>query len=165
MIQLVIGGPESGKSLRAEELATSLGASHLYYIATMRVMDDAGRKRVQKHRAQRSGKGFVTLELETDVDRALTLMEEPRRSVCLLECVSNLVGNLLYDLDGRIRETADDALIESVLSQIGRLTEGVRDTVIVSSEYEPDDADDAETARYKRVLHDVNMRLKGIYGA
>ncbi len=163
MIQLVIGGPDSGKSLRAEEIASSLKAERVYYIATMRVLDDAGRKRIERHRAQRAGRGFVTLEIETEVDRALTMMEEPAKCACLLECVSNLVGNMLYDPNGRISKITDDALIEDVLSQIERLTKGVRDTVIVSSEYAPDDADDDETARYKRLLHAVNMRLRGMY--
>ncbi|MCR4705596.1 MAG: bifunctional adenosylcobinamide kinase/adenosylcobinamide-phosphate guanylyltransferase [Lachnospiraceae bacterium] len=159
MIQLVIGGPDSGKSLLAEELTASVNAEHVYYIATMRVLDDDGRKRIQRHRAQRAGKGFITLEIETDIEKALRLMDMPLESVCLLECVANLVGNLLYGKTGRITDQTDDAIIESVLSKIRHLSEGVRELVVVTSEYAPDDADDRETVRYKKLLHSVNERL------
>ena len=58
MIILVLGTPKSGKSLMAEELSLALNDSEKYYLATMRVMDQEGALRVEKHRKQRAGQGF-----------------------------------------------------------------------------------------------------------
>ena len=77
MFYLITGGSGSGKSEYAENLARKLGkstapdteAAPLYYIATMRVWDEEGRARVRKHRLQREGKGFLTLERFTDMEK------------------------------------------------------------------------------------------------
>ncbi len=97
MIKLITGPPDSGKSLRAEELAVQGGRKNLYYLATMKVMDEEGSDRVKKHRAQREGKGFATIEQPYDIIKALDVIKAPKESTVLLECLSNLVGNELHD--------------------------------------------------------------------
>ena len=97
MISLVVGGQNSGKSKFAEELAVKSGEGRLYYLATMKVCDEAGEERIRRHRKQREGKGFITIELQYGIDRAAEMMDEPAESVVLLECMANLVGNELYD--------------------------------------------------------------------
>ena len=77
MITLVIGKPDSGKSELAEELALSGGYKNRYYIATMKVMDEAGKARVEKHRKMREGKGFVTLEIPLFIEDALDDIRDP----------------------------------------------------------------------------------------
>ena len=65
MVALVIGGSGSGKSAWAEELACSLRAREggpLLYLAAMDPAGEEGRRRVERHRALRAGKGFLTLE-------------------------------------------------------------------------------------------------------
>ncbi|MCR5232464.1 MAG: adenosylcobinamide-GDP ribazoletransferase [Lachnospiraceae bacterium] len=97
MLKLITGPPDSGKSLRAEELAVQGGRKNLYYLATMKVMDAEGSDRVKKHRAQREGKGFATIEQPYDIIKALDVIKAPKESTVLLECLSNLVGNELHD--------------------------------------------------------------------
>ena len=53
MTSIVIGKSNTGKSLLAEKLALETGDEKVYYLATMNVMDDAGRERVEKHKKQR----------------------------------------------------------------------------------------------------------------
>ena len=48
----IIGGPNSGKSAKAEELALRTGLKP-YYLATMKVLDYTGRQRIEKHREMR----------------------------------------------------------------------------------------------------------------
>ena len=67
MIYLVIGTQNSGKSELAENLSMETGDSSRLYLATMKIYDEAGRERVKKHRQQREGKGFVTIEQELNV--------------------------------------------------------------------------------------------------
>ena len=50
MIALVIGGSGSGKSAYAEQMAVkAAGNGSLYYVATMQVYDEEGKKKVERH--------------------------------------------------------------------------------------------------------------------
>ena len=62
MLILVSGGSASGKSRYAEELVVRTQAGERIYVATMQVWDAESRKRVERHRAMRAGKGFRTVE-------------------------------------------------------------------------------------------------------
>ena len=70
MIVLVTGGSGCGKSTWAEKLVASLPEDNRFYIATMQVYDDESVKRVARHRAQRTDKGFITIECEKDLASA-----------------------------------------------------------------------------------------------
>ena len=67
MIVLVTGASGSGKSEYAENLVMEASFSNRYYIATMAVYGDEGRDKVLRHKRQRQGKGFVTLERQKDL--------------------------------------------------------------------------------------------------
>lgn len=159
MTVLVTGTPDSGKSRYAEKLVLDMcghagnpstrdASSHeLYYIATMRVVDEKSEARVRKHRQMRDGKGFVTLEIPYRVDRALKQISDPGHAVVLLECISNLAGNEMHDNPGRA--FADSGLSEDVwlkktaadiVSDIRVLADACKDMVIVANRFEPDDA-------------------------
>lgn len=62
MFVLVTGGAASGKSAYAENLLLRSPASPKCYLATMLAQDAESRARVERHRAMRKGKGFLTLE-------------------------------------------------------------------------------------------------------
>ena len=65
------GGSGSGKSAFAEQKAVSLAAGgELVYLATMQVYGEEGKKKVERHRQLRRGKGFETIERPVRVDRA-----------------------------------------------------------------------------------------------
>ena len=83
MIILVSGGAASGKSALAETLAGKLPGKK-FYLATMHRGDGESLRRIARHRVMRAGKGFETADVPPD-------------SVCLLECLSNLMANELYD--------------------------------------------------------------------
>lgn len=96
MMILVIGGSGSGKSSFAEQRLDALKDVQLkYYLATMMVFDEDGRKKVKRHKEQRQGKGFLTLEQPEDIEKAAENMQEGERAV-LLECMSNLVANEMF---------------------------------------------------------------------
>ena len=50
--KLIIDKQNSGKSLRAEGLAVSCGKP-LYYLATMKVMDEDGRRHILKYHTEK----------------------------------------------------------------------------------------------------------------
>ena len=169
MIIFVVGKQNSGKSRFAEELAAGSGTDRRYYIATMKICDEAGRERVIRHRKQRDGKGFITIELQYGINRAVQRMEEPKNSVVLLECVANLVGNEMYDNSERAwakvkkeeRYTAidEDEVTETVMKDIMLLADNVKELVIVSDEYDADGVQDEETRKYIGLIGLMNERL------
>lgn len=87
----VFGGMSSGKSRIAEELALGLQGERIY-LATMENTSDASRERIKKHRQMRAGKGFVTIEKEKHLSKLFLY-----NKVVLLECVSNLLANTMFD--------------------------------------------------------------------
>ena len=156
-VHVIIGKQNSGKSLRAEELAVSYGKP-LFYLATMKVMDEEGRKRVERHRKQREGKGFITIEREYD----LHAFSAPwQHATVLLECVANLVGNELFDNPHRpwsrepMKVDADE-FADIIVGDIKYLADSVENLIIVSSEYDLDEKTDEETQLYVRLLRRIN---------
>ena len=179
MIALVIGKPNSGKSIIAEEMAIGVQAYKRYYLATMKIYDDEGIKRVEKHRKQREGKGFETIEIPYGVDSVLQLIDRPKESVVLLECMSNLVGNELFEnnrhtelckLAGKITLRSSkseydeiyERFVADIISQIRALGAGVRELIVVSTEYEADDSYDSSTKLYTELMRSVNKELVSI---
>ena len=95
---LISGANGSGKS-RYAELLLSRTTGERYYIATMQPQTPENHQRIAKHRLQRQGLAFHTLELPCGLQNARL----PQAAVVLLEDVSNLLGNLLFEHNGTPR--------------------------------------------------------------
>ena len=166
MVTLIIGTPDSGKSALAEDIVLASECKNRIYLATMKVCDAEGEKRVIKHRTSRDGKGFVTLEIPFGVGRALEEIKEPSDSVVLLECISNLVGNEMHDdpkasLLCQPNTRNIEAFVSLVMSDIRTLAAGVKELIIVTNEYETDESYDDETKLYIELCNRVNRELAG----
>lgn len=180
MLYIVTGGSGSGKSEYAEQTAVQcrnrIGGT-LWYLATMRIWDDEGRKRVERHRRMRAAKGFETLERYTGLE-TLELREtfeelnpagldaeqetdslkywESRRvaqkQVLLLECMSNLVLNEFYD--------QENGAEERILQGIKHLQKQCGDLIIVTNEIFSDGVTyESESERYIELLGRINREL------
>lgn len=116
MMILVTGGSGSGKSAFAEDQVVSFGEAERVYIATMFPLMKRA-KRVQRHRNMRSGKGFETIECYTD----LAQVRVSKGSTVLLECMSNLVANEMFQENGAHERTVQEILkgVKSLLAQAG----------------------------------------------
>lgn len=157
MTVFVIGGSGSGKSAYAEETALSLSSSkRLYYLATMRALDAEGKKKANRHKKLRSGKGFLTVEQPTEIHRAMEKMDAGVRTV-LLECVTNLTANEMFS-GGEIKSERQTA--ELVIRGIELLRENVKHLVVVSGNvFEDGTVYDEATMGYIRAMGAVNRRL------
>ena len=72
MRALFIGGGKSGKSTAAQRLAAALAdGGPLYYWATMTPHDGEDEERIQRHRDDRAGMGFTTVERSFDLPAGL----------------------------------------------------------------------------------------------
>ena len=166
MITLIIGTNNSGKSELAEKLAVQRGTGRKYYLATMQLCDDASRARAEKHRRMRAGKGFLTIEKECRIREVLSSIEDAEEALVLLECVSNLVGNELHSDPKWLRsfgsgEAPEDTFTEMIVSDIKAVADRVRELILVTNEYDKDDAGyDRQTRIYVELLSRVNERLR-----
>lgn len=157
---LIIGGSGSGKSEYAEHYITSLfDNKRIYYLATMQVFDDEGRKKIERHRSLRQGKGFLTIEQPIDMEKSLTQMEQGENAV-LLECMSNLVANEMFC--GEIPKRKDE-VVEKIVSEIHALQEGVTELVIVSNNvFEDGIRYDNTTMEYLAAMGRINELLASL---
>ncbi len=159
MMHLITGGSASGKSAYAEAQAVTLAKAcegRLIYIATMEPFGTEGQARVEKHRRQRQGKGFETVERYRNLS-GLTWesAEKMKKPVVLLECMSNLAANELFEAGG-----TDEEVIHRITEGIRRLQKQTEHLIIVTNEVFSDGNDyPEETKRYIRLQGSVNHWL------
>ena len=73
---LLLGGSKSGKSMTAQRLAHALAdGAPMYYWATMEPTDDEDSARIERHRREREGWGFRTVERGRDLTAALPSLD------------------------------------------------------------------------------------------
>ena len=142
---LISGANGSGKSRYAERIVART-TGRRYYIATMRPCSEENLQRIEKHREQRKDLHFTTLECPTQVGTAAV----KTGSVVLLEDVSNLLANAMFECGGD--EMSVYADIEALLAHC-RLLVAVTITGLNADGY------DGETAAYIRALNGLNQRL------
>ena len=82
-------------------------------------------KRIERHQKMRAGKGFETVECYT----GLKNVKLPAGCVVLLECMSNLVANEMFEEQG-----AHDRTVSEVTKGIENLLEQAAHVVIVTNE-------------------------------
>lgn len=156
MFYLVIGGSGSGKSAYAEELMTGFqDVGKKYYLATMQVFDEEGKKKIERHRRLRQGKGFETIESPRDISRMAEKIEPV--SAVLLECMSNLTANEMFAEHG---VCSAKAVTEKILSDVRELKKRAKHLVIVSNNvFEDGITYDAATMDYIGALGKTNQAL------
>ncbi len=160
MIYLVLGTPDSGKSRRAEDLVAEIaGNGPKYYIATMIPFGESGKERVKKHRKMREGKSFETIEKTVKVHELIDELGNLPKATCLLECMSNLVGNEMHEEQNLPKscEEIADYITESVMS----LAQQAENMVIVANSFPLEgEGYDEDTKKYVRIVDMVNKNLK-----
>ena len=174
MIALVIGGSGSGKSAYAEQMAVkAAGNGSLYYVATMQVYDEEGKKKVERHQKMRAGKGFLTIEQPRRLKEAAKKVATERvpagkaaagvGKTVLLECMSNLVANEMFS-EENLSAVMDKEKIRQLSGEIINGVTALHDScdilIIVTNQiFEDGIRYDASTMDYIRLLGDVNRQI------
>lgn len=157
---LVTGGSGCGKSAYAEKRIREIAAAGhetIYYLATMQVFGEEGRKKVERHVELRRGKGMLTIEQTRDVADAIPKMTANSK-VVILEDLGNLVANEMFPENGSMLtwETVSD----KILAQIRQIDHGVSALVIVSNNVFEDGIDYEDgTRNYIRALGRLHQEL------
>lgn len=151
MLTVITGGSGSGKSAYAEDTILSYGEGERIYIATMFPFDEESHRRIARHRDMRKDKGFQTIECYTGLHK----LEVPAGSYVLLECMSNLVANEMYQEGG-----AGERTVETVLDGILCLKAQAARLCVVTNEIFSDcQPYDEETRRYQEYLGKINCQM------
>lgn len=151
MLTIVTGGSGSGKSAFAEDKVLAFGEAQRVYIATMHPFDEESHKRIERHRKMRAGKGFETVECYT----GLKDVKLPSGCVVLLECMSNLVANEMFEEQGAHEQTVKD-----IMSGIDELVRQAAHVVIVTNEIFSDAVVfDKEMDSYLEYLGKINQAV------
>lgn len=153
MLTFVIGGAGSGKSAYAERLLASCPGPR-YYLATMQVWDEECRRRVERHREMRAGKGFQTLECPLD----LAGLRLPAAGAVLLEDLTNLAANERYAPGGAGLDT-----LQAVSHGLEKLYRQTTDLIVVGNELFCGGTDyEGDTVAYLKLLADLHRRLASV---
>lgn len=148
-IQLILGPNNSGKSLYAENLVVQNTDCPLIYLATMVPQTHENFARIEKHRIQRLGKGFTTIEMPWNIDK----IDIPANSVVLLEDASNLLANGIFQYHANAQQC---------FAQIVNFAKHCRKLIIVSIAGLTAGDYDAETNHYIHQLNLLNEELEKI---
>lgn len=168
MMELVTGGSGSGKSAYAESvicgkhrlLCETTENAPLYYIADMVPYGRETEKKIEAHRKMRAGKGFATLEWYVDLPGKISAPDSPelKGSCVLLECVSNLTANEMYEPAGAQNTGGDTP--ESVIKGVRMLKERCAHLVVVTNDvFRESVPDSEEMTAYKGNLGMINRAL------
>ena len=147
MLTIIIGGSGSGKSAFAERLAADLPGTRIY-LATMAARDPESLERIARHRRQRRGLSFETLERPLDLEEA----ELPADANVLLEDLSNLLANEMFSPEGGGMDAVRRGL-DSLIRRCRNLTVVSNEIFSGGTEYE------GETLAYIQNLALLNRCL------
>lgn len=150
----VSGGCKNGKSYYAQRLAKAQSASFLYYIATMRPADGEDDRRIIRHKAEREGWGFITIEQAENIEHILH--KSDAAGSFLLDSATALLANEMFTEDGSVNENAAGKIIDG----FSQILQSVQNIVIVS-DYIYSDAmiyDDL-TEKYRKNLASIDKYL------
>ena len=128
----ISGGCKNGKSYYAQKLAKlqqkrELHELHeLYYVATMRPADGEDDERIARHKKEREGWGFATVEQPENICEVLRKCD--LGGSFLIDSATALLANEMFRADGSINENAAEKASRELLEVIN----AVGDIVVVS---------------------------------
>lgn len=168
MLELVTGGSGSGKSAYAEEhicrihriLSRKAGRKlPLFYIAAMIPRGEETLRKIERHRKMRETRGFQTLEWYTDIAGKIREKSLPENACVLLECLSNLTANEIYEPEGAGKRAAD-----AVTEGVRMLKDSCAAVVVVTNEVFSEVSSESgeetdEMTEYKKILGEINRTL------
>lgn len=147
----ISGGCKNGKSFYAQRLAKAQQTSGLYYIATMVPTDAEDDERVRRHRNEREGWGFKTIEQPVRIEDIL--LKSDSRGSFLLDSLTALLANEMFPPGGEADPLADKRIIQG----LSRITADIENIVIVSDFIYSDAlVYDVLTERYRKSLADID---------
>lgn len=153
MFVVIIGGSGSGKSEYAENTAvklhTTLETDNIIYIATMEPYGEEAQKKIERHRKMRAEKGFKTIECYS----GLKNLDIKAESVILLECMSNLTANEMFNKNNK-------NTLYDIMEGICKISANCSALIVVTNDVFSDDLNyDKEILNYIKCLGEINFKM------
>ena len=138
--ELILGGQKSGKSRRAEELASSWLAQSPHYravlIATAQAGDDEMRERIARHQQDRAERVPALLTIEEPLALAEAIKQHGNRhTLVLVDCLTLWLTNYLFpNVDFESNRPLAKALPEQAATILIAIKNAVGPVIVVSNE-------------------------------
>ncbi len=140
---VITGGSRSGKSTFAQQLAESRSATRIY-LATCPIIDGEMADRIEKHRRDRQGRNWQTIEEATDLAGALAKGVLAGRDqgkgemrpggVILVDCLTLWINNLLYQAERRGASLSEADIVAASQEVLQTARSGKGAIIFVSNE-------------------------------
>lgn len=129
MLVFISGGVRSGKSTFGEGLSGELAKARKIYLATSIAYDDEIFRRIELHREQRHGKGFVTIEKGTRIGDIADILVSS--DTVLLDCLGNLLANEMFNEEST---EPDDSIADRIFEDIQTINQKAENLIIISND-------------------------------
>lgn len=122
----ISGGCKNGKSYHAQRLAKAQRMGLLYYVATMKAVDAEDVARIARHRKERDGWNFNTIEQPVNIEKILTKCD--CGGSFLLDSLTALLANEMFLANGAVNMKASGKITDGLTQVISE----IKNIVIVS---------------------------------
>ncbi len=130
-MKLFLGGARSGKSSKADEVATE--HDDVVYLATGVVTDEEMEERVKRHKEDRPDH-WITIEEELDLGREFAkLKDEEFSGAVILDCLGFWVSNIIRNIDEDKNLSIEEAVSDKVCSDLRIVQDVDYELLIVSN--------------------------------
>lgn len=155
----ITGGVRSGKSAFAEQLAIKHAqktANNLHYIACGIPSDMEMQERIKRHQRDREQSGYAWRTWEQPVQLSCIANQFTGQDVILLDCMTTLLNNYLFQKKKNDAHTILKLLREDITELCSRAGE----VIIVSNEVLQDiPYEDELTLNYEKILGNVHQQI------
>lgn len=150
----ISGGCKNGKSYYAQRLASAQGGRRLYYIATMVSTGKEDDERIRRHRENREGWGFATVEQPRDIENILEKCDAG--GSFLLDSTTSLLANAMFPPEGAVWPEAEEKIILGLSAVLDKIK-----NIVIVSDYIYADAEDYDdyTEAFRRALARIDRAL------
>jgi len=156
----ISGGCKNGKSHYAQRLAQvqqpAKQADSLYYIATMKPLDTEDTQRIKKHRQDREGWGFATIEQPVDIEEILDKCNHNHSFI--LDSLTALLANEMFLPNNSVNEQAAGKIIRGLQKILDKIN-----NIVIVSDFIYSDAFMYEplTEKYRKSLAEIDRAAAG----
>jgi adenosylcobinamide kinase/adenosylcobinamide-phosphate guanylyltransferase len=159
-VTLVTGGARGGKSGYAQRLAESQPGARAF-VATCPVLDEEMAARIARHRADRAGRGWQTVEEPLHLAGALDRLHDV--PVVLIDCLTLWVNNLLWRAEEGGERLAEEGLTPELDRLAAALAAHRGHVILVTNEVGWGIVPDNEVARrFRDLAGRVNQRVAAL---
>ena len=148
----ISGGCKNGKSYYAQHLAKAQKKDKMYYVATMKSADSEDDERIARHRKERDGWGFETVEQPADIEKILDKCD--CGGSFLLDSLTAVLANEMFPPP---EYAVNEDAAKKIIGGLARIFSSIEHIVIVSDYIYGDAAEyDVFTEKYRRSLAQID---------